>query len=431
MIHPPIRLVWGLLLGVLSFASIAMAQEEEAHLRVVDGVVYRSETAIRIKALHDAEAAQRGTALSNMVPAMARVAECGGNTLSFDAFGLNETGSSISPEAVAAITAFAERAKDQRMGVMLRVVAGISDPDVRLRAARTVAKAFKKDTRIFFLLDGPDSAELCKVFKRHAPNAVVVGAWNADILVLESPQAQRYEATPHLVVGTLPEDPALHFILEANPENFARMDAAFMNEVELGEGLMDPIVLTQAERNEGFVPLFNGRSLAGWWVFGDNPAGFHVSDCGEIEWVMEGAGALMSAKRYGDFILRLDYKLLPGYNSGIFLRAPREARQSRIGMEFQLHGDHGLETPNDDCTGAIYKVVPPLVVASRPGATWNELEIMMKGPMLKATLNGVVVQDINLDDHEELRYRLRRGFIGLQDHSNYVSFRNIRIKELK
>ena len=53
-------------------------------------------------------------------------------------------------------------------------------------------------------------------------------------------------------------------------------------------------------------------------------------------------------------------------------------------------------------------VVPALTVATRPEGEWNELEIMLQGSHLRATLNGTVVQDLNFDEVEELRYRLGR-----------------------
>ena len=81
-------------------------------------------------------------------------------------------------------------------------------------------------------------------------------------------------------------------------------------------------------------------------------------------------------------------------------------------------------------TAAIYDVMAPLVNAGKPAEEWNALEITLDGPLMKAVLNGEVVQDVNLDEIGELRTRLRRGFIGLQDHGNYVAFRNIRIRKL-
>jgi hypothetical protein len=62
--------------------------------------------------------------------------------------------------------------------------------------------------------------------------------------------------------------------------------------------------------------------------------------------------------------------------------------------------------------------------------TWNSLEIVLNGSHMKATLNGQVIHDFDMDTVEELKYRLKDGFIGLQDHDHFVAFRNVRIKEL-
>ena len=52
------------------------------------------------------------------------------------------------------------------------------------------------------------------------------------------------------------------------------------------------------------------------------------------------------------------------------------------------------------------------------------------GAFVKVTLNDKVVQNVNFDSYPELKDRLRRGFIRLTDHGDYVAFRNIRIREL-
>jgi hypothetical protein len=150
---------------------------------------------------------------------------------------------------------------------------------------------------------------------------------------------------------------------------------------------------------------------------------------GDFEFKEQGGKAILTRNRYDNFILRLDYKIAEGGNSGVFLRAPRAARQSKIGMEFQIHGDVGAPV-GDDMTGAIYLVVPPTVNATNPPMTWNSLEIELNGSHMKATLNGQVVHDFDMDTVEELKYRLKDGFIGLQDHNHFVAFRNVRIKEL-
>jgi hypothetical protein len=61
---------------------------------------------------------------------------------------------------------------------------------------------------------------------------------------------------------------------------------------------------------------------------------------------------------------------------------------------------------------------------------WSQLEIVMDWPKLHVTLNGKVVQDLNVEEHETLRYRPRFGFIGLQDRGKPILFRKVDVKRL-
>jgi len=186
--------------------------------------------------------------------------------------------------------------------------------------------------------------------------------------------------------------------------------------------------LSESERQEGFVPLFNGRDLAGWHVMGHESA-----------WVIEdgvlhalpglGGGYIQSEGSYENFILRLEYKTSPNANSGVFFHIPQHGRQSRVGGEIQIHDSYGKE-PTLSSAGALYDKVPPLSIACRPAGEWNELEIWYEHPRLKVTLNGTVVQDLDVSQDERIRWRKRFGPIGLQEHGNHVWFRDVRIKDL-
>jgi hypothetical protein len=61
---------------------------------------------------------------------------------------------------------------------------------------------------------------------------------------------------------------------------------------------------------------------------------------------------------------------------------------------------------------------------------WNEMRILMDWPSLKVWTNGELVQDVDCERHPDLKYRLRRGYIGLSTLSYPIRFRNLRIKEL-
>lgn len=412
---------------LLAAGCVSRAPLGEDDFSVTGTGLLRGEDAYTLSGVYVPGLAQGGGTLESMAPPLARIAEVGGNTACFDLSGFSADGKSLDPAEVDTVIALADRAKEQHMAVVIRVLAGVKGEEVRLNAVRAAARALKVEARAVYWIDGPNEAELAQVFKKNAPNLVVASSGGPDLrTTMEAGEG----GAQTLTMGKLPPVPGeMHFVLDEGDASYALIEQAFINPVETAPWTPDNSGLTEAERNEGFIALFDGKTLNGWWVFGDNKEGFEVSPEGTIRRSGEDGRAIMTRDRYDNFILRLEYKIADGGNSGVFLRAPRASRQSRIGMEFQIHGDM-TEQDSDDMTGAIYKVVPPTMNAGRPAEEWNQLEIMLDDRRLKATLNEAVVQDINLDDHEELRYRLKKGFIGLQDHDHPVEFRNVRLKQL-
>ncbi len=189
--------------------------------------------------------------------------------------------------------------------------------------------------------------------------------------------------------------------------------------------------LSAEERAQGFVSLFDGRTLAGWEHNGP-PGTFRVENGLLVGRRTKGSAYWLSTKRrFSDFELRLQFKIEPGGNSGIFIRAPHEGRTSREGMEIQIIDDARLpNAPNKGSMGAIYGVVAPKKQAARPAGQWNDLWIRCEGDRITVTLNGVVVNDVRMSDYPALRHRPRCGYIGLSAHTGTVWFRNIRIKVL-
>ena len=199
-------------------------------------------------------------------------------------------------------------------------------------------------------------------------------------------------------------------------------------------------VVGDKEKAEGFVPLFNGKDLGGWKVFDAKKDGWSAAD-GKIVFADGGGGWLGTERDYDNFVLRLDYRLIPGGNSGVYLRAPTSGWISRQGMEIQLLDDNHPRYAKLDFyqyTGSIYHVVPPTRRVGKPGGQWNALEIQAKGRRVVVLHNGVKIVDADLDHclrdpavaKEHPGLKRATGRIGLQAHTDRVEFRNLRVKVL-
>lgn len=194
---------------------------------------------------------------------------------------------------------------------------------------------------------------------------------------------------------------------------------------------------TSARNSEpAWISLFNGRDLTGWEIMGGNKEAFYVKD-EAIECNGRGGGWIRYATELSNFVLRLEYKISPGGNSGVFLRSQLEGNPAYTGFEVQVLDDHG-RPPDKHTSGAIYDVLTPMVNMSKPAGEWNEYVITCHGPLVTVVMNGVKVVDTNFDWFTEPRGKFsipyaklpRTGYIGMQDHGNYVWYRNILLKQL-
>lgn len=185
--------------------------------------------------------------------------------------------------------------------------------------------------------------------------------------------------------------------------------------------------LKPGEAEDGFVSLFDGKSLAGWVPL-TVPDDFVVED-GAIRLDKGIGGWLRSWEAYGDFIYRGEYKIEEGGNAGFYIRAPLLGRQSRVGFEFQIRGQQPADEIDISTTGSIYDVKAPTSNEIKPGE-WNELEVQCIGTHVKITWNGKVVHDFRYEEVDKMKIRATRGYIGLQDHHDDVRYRNLRIKRL-
>lgn len=185
---------------------------------------------------------------------------------------------------------------------------------------------------------------------------------------------------------------------------------------------------------DGFVALFDGKSLAGWnttgnWLVEADGTVTLKPRPGEEGWQRFDA-YIMTGRTYKDFILDLEFKIEKTGNSGVFLRVEDPLNPVETGMEVQILDTHGLENPgHHDCGGLIGTIGPSKNMA-KPAGEWNRYTISCTGHHLEVVLNGEQIIDIALDQ-SAMKDRPLEGHIGFQDEAKRVWYRNVRIKELK
>jgi len=194
----------------------------------------------------------------------------------------------------------------------------------------------------------------------------------------------------------------------------------------------------RGEADDGFVSLFDGESLDGWQGSVD---GYAVEE-GAIVCVPDKGGNLYTEKEYADFRLRFEFKLTPGANNGLGLRAPLEGDAAYVGMELQILDDSAPRYANlkpYQYHGSIYGVVPVKRGHQKPVGEWNEQEVACQGSRVQVKLNGTVVLDADVaevsrngtpDGRDHPGLKRKRGHIGFLGHGSRIDVRNIRIKEL-
>ncbi len=199
-----------------------------------------------------------------------------------------------------------------------------------------------------------------------------------------------------------------------------------------------------ADPEQGFVALFDGKTLDGWIGLNDDTSSYYVQD-GVLVCKVDGKVHIFTKKQYSDFVLKLQIKMDPGGNNGIGIRTSVDAAPHIHGMELQVLDDPYYEDGDPiklkdyQHHGSIYGVVPAKTGHLKPAGQWNDEEIICQGRHVKVILNGTVIVDANLDEVQPLDgldhpgLTTKKGHISLHAHGNYgaeVFFRNIHIKEL-
>ncbi|MDG4863178.1 ThuA domain-containing protein [Streptomyces sp. T-3] len=181
---------------------------------------------------------------------------------------------------------------------------------------------------------------------------------------------------------------------------------------------------------KGYTPLFDGKSTDGWKQAG--PGSFTLAD-GTLT-TTGGMGMLWYAQReLKSYSLKLDWKTAGDDNSGIFVGFPAsDDPWSAVNNGYEIQID-ATDVP-EKTTGSVYGFKSADIAARdaalNPPGEWNTYELRVEGERLRIYLNGVKVNDFTNTDPAR---SLRQGHVGIQNHGadDEVSFRNIRVKELR
>ena len=201
----------------------------------------------------------------------------------------------------------------------------------------------------------------------------------------------------------------------------------------------------------GFKSLFNGKDLTGWKGLAGSPKSRAAMSAEELaaaqakadqrmrdHWsVVEGAlefdgggDSLCTSKDYGDFELYVDWKILAGGDSGIYLRG---SPQIQIwDPDFENYWRLGAEKGSGAFWNNQRNPRFPQVRADNPVGEWNTFYIKMVGERVTIKLNDqLVVDDVVMENYwEKDKPIYPRGQIELQNHGNKLWFRNVYIREL-
>jgi hypothetical protein len=210
--------------------------------------------------------------------------------------------------------------------------------------------------------------------------------------------------------------------------------------------------LSAGEKKDGWKLLFDGHSTDGWHSYGMTKADslwdvrdgvLHLNSSTRKE-----HGNLLSNDLYGDFDLKLEWKISPGGNSGILFYVRDDIAKYKeayyTGPEMQILDNDGHpdgKIPKHHA-GDLYDLIACSKETVKPVGEWNQAEVYSKKGSLKLYLNGVNVVTTTLWDDQwrqmiaGSKFRkwpefgtFHNGNIDLQDHGFEAWFRNIKIRK--
>jgi hypothetical protein len=212
-------------------------------------------------------------------------------------------------------------------------------------------------------------------------------------------------------------------------------------------------VLSDEEKAEGFVLLFDGVNMDQWQ--GNTAAYQPINGYMYVTASYGSTGNLYTLKEYDDFVLRFEFCFdRIGVNNGVGIRAEMGKDAAYYGMEIQLlHHDAPIykNLKEHQVHGSVYGIIPAKRIKWDGIGEWHSEEIRIKGDHITVTVDGEVIVDGNIrkackghnvapDGSRKNPYTVdgynhpglfnKKGYICFCGHGEGMKLRNVRVKEL-
>jgi cytochrome c len=225
--------------------------------------------------------------------------------------------------------------------------------------------------------------------------------------------------------------------------------------------------LSEKEVKQGFTLLFDGKSLSNFhnygkttigksWIIEDNAIHLDAQPNPEGHWQAPDGGDILTAEDYGDFELKLDWKIGKCGNSGIFYHVVEKPEKYGYGWmtgpEMQVldnvcHPDTKFPKHR---AGDLYDLIECKYVTVKPAGEWNHVRLVFKNGKVQHWLNNRKVVELKMFENGKPTQKwldliagskfpglpapdfglAQSGRISLQDHGDPVWFKNIKIRRL-